>query len=263
MWRRRRRVVDDTLVHTCGQACGTRRSPCGRTRCLSGRHLLFTLTVRSGSPDVRRGCNTVKVPRTTTERITTLHPQPDIDVRRSARRRRTVAAYREGDRIVVLIPARFSRTDEALWVRRMVNDIERREQRHRERGPRRSDEALLTRARALNHRYLDGAADPTSVVWVDTMARRWASCTSVDRSIRVSARLRATPDWVLDYVLVHELAHILVTGHDADFWSLVNRYERTERARGYLEGVSFSADPPAGGTPLTDDEWGQPPAPAK
>jgi hypothetical protein len=49
------------------------------------------------------------------------------------------------------------------------------------------------------------------------------------------------PHWVRDYVLVHELAHLLVPGHGPDFWALVQRYPRTERARGYLDGVSAAA----------------------
>ena len=44
----------------------------------------------------------------------------DVEVRRSKRRRRTVSAYREGERIVVLIPAAFSKADEAEWVATMV-----------------------------------------------------------------------------------------------------------------------------------------------
>ena len=35
--------------------------------------------------------------------------KPVIEVRRSKRRRRTVSAYRDGERVVVLIPAQFSR----------------------------------------------------------------------------------------------------------------------------------------------------------
>ena len=178
---------------------------------------------------------------------------PAVEVRRSTRRRRTVSAYRAGDTIVVLVPARLSKADEARWVHRMVDDIAVREQRQLNNGPRRSDEALLDRARALNRRYLTGAAEPASVAWVDNMQHRWASCTSVDRSIRVSARLRSMPDWVLDYVLVHELAHILVAGHDADFWMLVNRYERSERARGYLEGRSAAAATDIGDSLPTPD----------
>jgi hypothetical protein len=73
------------------------------------------------------------------------------------------------------------------------------------------------------------------------MRTRWASCTPEDGSIRVSERLRSVPSWVLDYVLVHELAHLRVAGHDAAFWSLVTRYPRAERARGYLDGLSAGA----------------------
>ena len=168
-------------------------------------------------------------------------PRPVAEVRRSARRRRTVSAYREGDVVIVLIPARFSRAEEARWVDKMVADVIAREERARHRGPKASDATLLSRARELNRRYFEGRADPSTVQWVDTMARRWGSCTPVDRSIRLSARLRDFPPWVVDYVLVHELAHLRVPGHDADFWDLVNRYERTERARGYLEGRSAAA----------------------
>jgi hypothetical protein len=49
------------------------------------------------------------------------------------------------------------------------------------------------------------------------------------------------PHWVRDYVLVHELAHLLVPGHGADFWVIVRGYPRTERAIGYLEGLSAAA----------------------
>jgi hypothetical protein len=175
-------------------------------------------------------------------------PPHEIEVRRSARRRRTVSAYRDGARIVVLIPARFSRSEERRWVDEMVERVTARERRERNRGPRRSDSALARRCGDLSARYLDGLADPASVRWVDTMRTRWASCTPADRTIRVSSRLREMPSWVLNYVLVHELAHLRVSGHGPDFWRLVERYPRTERARGYLDGVSA-----AGQLPVTDD----------
>jgi predicted metal-dependent hydrolase len=165
---------------------------------------------------------------------------PAVEVRRSARRRRTVSAYRDGDVTVVLIPARFSKAEERRWVAEMIARLQARDAR-RQRGPRRSDEALLTRARQLSATVLDGEARPTSVRWVTNMASRWGSCTPSDGTIRVSGRLRDMPSWVLDYVLVHELAHLLVPGHGADFWELVGRYPRSERARGYLEGVAAAA----------------------
>jgi predicted metal-dependent hydrolase len=169
-----------------------------------------------------------------------LVPAADVEVRRSDRRRRTVSAYREGDRIIVLLPARFTRAQEREWVPKMVDSVLQREQRAAQRGPRRSDAVLLERAAQLSARFLQGRAQPLEVRWVATMRTRWASCTPGDRSIRVSERLRLAPDWVLDYVLVHELAHLLVPGHDRDFWAWVERYPRTERARGYLEGLDLS-----------------------
>ena len=70
------------------------------------------------------------------------------------------------------------------------------------------------------------------------MAARWGSCTPADRTIRLSRRLLGLPDYVVDYVLLHELTHLLVPGHGPRFWEAMSRYERLERARGFLEGLS-------------------------
>ena len=166
---------------------------------------------------------------------------PDVEVRRSRRRRRTVSAYRDGDRIVVLIPATMSKRDEATWVADMVARIERQEKRRP-----RSDDDLVVRAAKLNDLYLGGLAVPASVRWVTNQNARWGSCTPGDRTIRLSDRLQQMPGWVVDYVLVHELAHLLEAGHTDAFWRMVDRYPRSERARGFLEGVeSVSRLPPA------------------
>jgi predicted metal-dependent hydrolase len=168
------------------------------------------------------------------------NPQQKVEVRRSARRRSTVSAYRDGDTLVVLIPAGMSRTEEKHWVAEMERKLQRTESR-RASPARESDAALLARCVQLSARYLDRSALPASVRWVPPMRTRWASCTPTDATIRVSERLRQVPSWVLDYVLVHELAHLRVPGHDAEFWALVRRYPKTERAMGYLEGLSAAA----------------------
>lgn len=162
--------------------------------------------------------------------------QPEVEVRRSARRRRTVSAYRDGNRIVVMIPATTSKADEKRYVADMLARLERSEQRRRP-----SDEQLTERALALNDEYFGGLATPSSVRWVDNQRARWGSCSPADRSLRLSTRLQEMPTWVRDYVLVHELAHLLEPSHDENFWAWVDRYPRTERAKGYLAGWMAAA----------------------
>ncbi len=167
--------------------------------------------------------------------------EPQVEVRRSKRRRQTVSAYRDGDKVVVLLPARMSRAEEKKWVAEMLSRLQRSETRRRS-PARESDEALVQRCRELSEQYLDDRAEPRSIRWVPPMRTRWASCTPSSKTIRISNRLRDVPSWVLDYVLVHELTHLLVPGHGADFWKWVNRYPKTERAVGYLEGLSAAAN---------------------
>jgi predicted metal-dependent hydrolase len=170
---------------------------------------------------------------------------PNVEVRRSRKRRRTVSAYREDDRVVVMIPARLSAEEEREWVATMLERLEKSERRRRP-----SDAGLKRRATELSNRYLGGLARPETVRWVDNQNSRWGSCTPSDRSIRLSTRLQGMPPWVIDYVLVHELAHLIEAGHTAEFWAWVDRYPKADRAKGFLEGVACAsqlglhADPP-------------------
>jgi len=147
-----------------------------------------------------------------------------VEVIRSARRRKTVQAAEVDGLVRVWIPAAMSTVDEERWVAEMVARL----------GRRKATEAtdLDARARVLATRYR--LPHPTAVRWVDNQQSRWASCTPTDGVIRVSSRLAGFPAWVVDYVLVHELAHLVERRHGPAFWALVNRYRRAERARGYL-----------------------------
>lgn len=149
-----------------------------------------------------------------------------------------MSAYRDGERVVVLIPAQFSGAEEREWVDKMVARLAARERRGN------TDEALYERARLLAERYLGEyphAAQAASVRWVRNQNGRWGSCTPADQSIRISDRIQTFPDWVVDYVILHELSHLVLANHNAQFWALVARYPRAERARGYLEGISAAA----------------------
>ncbi len=110
----------------------------------------------------------------------------------------------------------------------------------------------MDRACELSAKYLDGSALPSSVRWSSNQGRRWGSCTLLDGSIRISTRVQGMPSWVLDYVLLHELAHLLHAGHGPEFWKILEVYPRTDRARGFLEGASFAQDDP--GQLTSDDE---------
>ncbi len=171
-----------------------------------------------------------------------VHPATGaVEIRRSARRRRTVSAYRNGDRVVVLLPARLAPADEQRWVETMVTRLQQREARVRP-----GDTELAQRAGELSGRWLPpDSAQPVAVSWTSRQNARWGSCTPADRTIRISDRLRGVPTWVLDYVLIHELVHLSEPAHDERFWSLVRRYPRAERARGFLEGLGFAAEEPA------------------
>jgi len=142
--------------------------------------------------------------------------------------------------VVVFIPGWMSDSEESRWVDEMVRRLERSEARRRS-PARAGDDALRRRAVELSRRHLEGRAIPTTLRWVPPMRTRWASCTPADGTIRVSERLRDVPAWVLDYVLVHELTHLLEPGHDERFWAWVHRFPRSERAMGYLEGLSAAA----------------------
>jgi predicted metal-dependent hydrolase len=144
-----------------------------------------------------------------------------------------VSAARQGDRIVVRVPARMARAEVDRWVGTLVERVLTAERRARP-----SDAELMARARELSAAYLDGAARPVSVRWTSNQLRRWGSCTPVDGAIRLSHRLAAMPADVRDYVLLHELAHLLHPDHGRAFRALLARYPAAERAEAFLAGWS-------------------------
>ena len=159
----------------------------------------------------------------------------EVEIRRSRRRKRTVSAHREGDKTIVLVPAHLSKAEEDRVVRSLVDRLDRREQRARP-----SDDELMERAAVLSGRWLDGKAVPLSVRWVSNQNARWGSCSSGERSIRLSDRLKGMPSYVVDYVLLHELAHLIEPNHSKSFWALVDAYPDATKAKGFLEGVSWT-----------------------
>jgi predicted metal-dependent hydrolase len=159
-------------------------------------------------------------------------PSLRVEVVRSDRRKRTVGARLTGTTLHIMLPSWMSKAEEQRWVAEMVRRYTRRA---------RTDQIELNeRAAVLAGRY--DLPRPRVIKWVDDMKTQWGSCTPSTGSIRISSRLAAYPPWVLDYVLVHELAHLEVLNHSPRFWKLVERYPKAERARGYLIAKSGEDD---------------------
>jgi len=124
----------------------------------------------------------------------------------------------------VLLPADMTSEEEAHWVEEMRRRVTR--------GRLAREVNLEDRAASLAVRY--GLPNPDSIEWSARQRTRWGSTTIETRRVRLSDRLVGYPTWVIDYVIVHELAHLVERKHSRAFWQLVERYPRTERARGYL-----------------------------
>ena len=159
-----------------------------------------------------------------------------VRVVRSKNRRKTVSARMIDGVLELAIPAWMSKAEEARWVDEMRNRFARKSA---------SAEIDLTdRATRLAARYR--LPTPTSVRWVSNQQSRWGSCSIHDRSIRISDRLAKVPLWVLDAVLVHELAHLVHPDHSPKFWAIVERYPKLAKAEGFLEGMAYASGQPAG-----------------
>lgn len=153
---------------------------------------------------------------------------------RSPRRRKTVQARLIGGVLKICIPSWMTEAEERRWVETMTQRFERRT----------ATDRIDLSARAGRLAALYGLEAPASIRWVDNQESRWGSCTPRDQTIRLSSRLGREPDWVIDYVIVHELAHLTVAGHGPAFWALVGRYPLTERARGFLMARTMDAGEP-------------------
>lgn len=153
---------------------------------------------------------------------------------RSRKRRKTIQAREVDGVLEIRAPALMS--DKELLPH--IEGLRQRLEHRRERSAL-NDDVLEQRAQSLNQRYFEGRLQWTSMRWATNQNRRWGSCAPVKGSIRISHRLAEMPSFVLDYVLVHELAHLLEANHGKQFWKLVYRFPRTERARGFLMGAGM------------------------
>ena len=159
-----------------------------------------------------------------------------VKIVRSKKRKKTVTARVVEGNFVVQAPASMSDAE----LQPIIDKLQQRWQKRQAKTDL-DDQALHRRAQELNRQYFGGKLKWQSIKWVTNQNSRFGSCTPTDRTIRLSHRLAGMPTFVRDYVIVHELAHLLEANHGPKFWKLVNRYPKTERARGYLMAVGLEA----------------------
>ena len=162
-----------------------------------------------------------------------------VKIIRSKRRRKTISA-REVDGIIQLsLPMGLSREKEFKYVQWAKKRFESR-RRKRELKEKNADKVLEERAQKFNNKYFGGELSWNQIIYsTEQNARMFGNCDTKNKTIRISDRLLKMPKFVHDYVLVHELAHLKVPKHGPEFWKLVNKYPKTERARGYLMAVGM------------------------
>ena len=158
----------------------------------------------------------------------------EVKIIRSAKRKKTIQARKRNGMIEILAPAKMSDAE----LQPHIDSLKKRLERKLE-AKTLSNEDLEARARQLNNSYFDGKLSWQSIRWVTNQNHRYGSCTPSQGTIRLSDRLAKMPPFVLDYVIVHELAHLIEANHGPRFWKLVSRYTKTERARGYLMAVGM------------------------
>ncbi|MBC7242834.1 MAG: M48 family metallopeptidase [Anaerolineae bacterium] len=166
-----------------------------------------------------------------------------IQVLRERRRKRTVTFDLDADRMLLILHVPASMPDAALEdvIQQAVEQAQGYIRRRMRRRTPQSDAGLLLRAQQLNERYFDGKLSFQSVYYASNQRKRFGSCSPTAGEIRISERLRRAPYWVLDYVLLHELTHLVEPSHNARFRELMKRYPLAERARGFLLGVAWAA----------------------
>ena len=157
---------------------------------------------------------------------------PNVEVRRSGKRKRTVSAAREGNKTILNVPLRMSISEIEDLAHQLINKMNAKDPRAYF-----SDTELFDRAFELSAKYLFSQADPKSVAWSQRLTSTWGICTPLEATIRITSRLQGMPQYVLDYVLLHELVHLVINDHGKDFDAFMKTYEFREKAEGYLDAL--------------------------
>jgi hypothetical protein len=162
----------------------------------------------------------------------------DVKIKYSNRRRRTVSARLVNGSLLVSAPAVMSRPR----LDAMIDNFKVRFERKKLKEELNRNKPLAEIAAKLNERYFSGSLKINSIEYAAGQNSRYGYCNFRDGNIRISHRLSRIPEWVRDYVVIHEMAHLIEPNHGEAFWNIVSRYKLAERAKGYLIAIGLEDD---------------------
>jgi predicted metal-dependent hydrolase len=161
----------------------------------------------------------------------------DIKITRSAKRRRTIGAQLINNIMYVYAPSNMP--DEKLNT--VIASFKEKFTRGMLKKKLNTEKPLKEIAQILNKKYFKNMLDISSICieYVTGQTHKFGCCNYQSKSIRISHQIAQMPDWVRDYVIMHELAHLIEPNHSKSFWDIVSEYKLSERAKGYLIAKSM------------------------
>ena len=166
----------------------------------------------------------------------------EVKIIRSPRRKRTVSARLVKDMLLVNAPVFMPEAR----LEKIVANFKERFQRKRLKEELNQKEDLMSAARRLNEKYFENKLKVEAIEYSVNQNSRFGCCNYRAGHIRISHRLGLMPAWVRDYVIVHEMAHLIQPDHSRAFRDIVSRYELAERAKGYLMAIGLERQDDAG-----------------
>ena len=154
----------------------------------------------------------------------------EVKIIRSQNRKKTIQARMIGETLEVHLPLGLHSEKERKIIEEMKEKIEKKKQKKQIN----KDDYPVQRFNELNKEYFYGKLKVNSIQFVTNQKRVNGSCTPNKGTIRLSHKLLEMPKWVLDYVIMHEMTHLVHPDHSREFWNKVAEYKLTERARGFL-----------------------------
>jgi predicted metal-dependent hydrolase len=165
----------------------------------------------------------------------------EVSVKRDKRLKKSSRWQWQSKNVIQLRVPYFLRT---RVIKKQLEEISSQLNKQEKVAKRRTDADLQARADYLNKKYFHGSLSWKAIRWVNNMEFRLGSCSTggtTDGHIRISNKIKDWPQWVVDYVILHELVHRIHTNHSSEFWNtLQGGYPLTERARGFIRGVSYA-----------------------